>query len=36
MKKKSGNKDLDNELDFDDLDGLDDGMDFGELEDINK
>lgn len=35
MKKKSGNKDLDNELDFDDLEGLDGEMDFGDLENID-
>lgn len=37
MKKKSGNKNLDNNLDFDDLDDLeaDGGMDFGDLEDID-
>lgn len=37
MKKKSGNKDLDNELDFSDLDDLeaDGGMDFGGVDDID-
>ena len=37
MKKKSGNKNLDNDLDFGDLDDLEaeGGMDFGDLEDID-
>lgn len=37
MKKKSGNKNLDNDLDFGDLDDLeaDGGMDFGDLEDVD-
>lgn len=36
MKKKSGNKDLDNELNFDDLEDLEaDGMDFGGIDDAD-
>lgn len=35
MKKKSGNKNVENKLDFDDLEGLDGDMDFGDLENID-